>query len=132
MPRFYDRDGDDGIEYWYERDGQNFRLHNDNFLANLHEVLDDELNIQETADAVYDRVCVEDPEDGEFWLHWRAEHTQDEWQKLEMIARRCGSLLIRQTALEQLVTHFNARFASEVISGELFVPDDWESSDGKA
>lgn len=129
MVRFFELGEGETHAYWYEREGQVFPLHNDNFVANLHEVLDMEMNIQETADAVYDRVCVEDPEDGQYWIHWRVDHDPEEWMSIEFVARRCGSLLIRQTALPTVVEHFNSRFCADVEVEELFVPDEWEESD---
>lgn len=129
MVKFYEQVIGGETVYMYNREGVEIQLGNDNFIANLHEQVDAEARIQETPDAIYDRVCVEDPEDGEFWVHWRADHTQEEWMSLEFMARRCATILIRQTALESIVQQFRGKFCADIVALE-FVPDAWEGADG--
>lgn len=117
--------------YFYERDGVITKLDNDNFIAHLHEVVDDEWNIEETDDSTYDRVCVLDEADGMYWSHWRAEHSEEEWDKLEFMARKCATLLIRQFALEMVKDQFNARFLNDLVTTE-FIPEEWQDGTPEA
>ena len=122
--RFYEKGEEPNREYWFNNGEVDMRLNNDNFLANLHEVMSFEGWIAETEDHIYDRVAVEDPEDKEWWILWRAEHGDETFAKLEFMARRCGSLLIRQTVLEQVKTQFDAKFGGDLLMAET-IPEEW-------
>lgn len=125
--RFFESGLGEFKAYFYERDGQITKLDNNNFMAHLHEVIDDGWQVQETEDAIYDRVCVLDETDGLYWTHWKAEHTESDWDKLEFIAKKCASILVRQFALETVKDQFRARFLKDLVDME-FVPEGWDET----
>lgn len=122
--KFYEKGEEPNIEYWFTHDEVDMRLTNDNFLANLHEVMSFDMEITETEDHIYDRVAVEDPEEKDWWVLWRAEHGDEVFSKLEFMARRVGSLLIRQHVLEAVKTQFDAKFNQDLLMTDT-IPDDW-------
>jgi hypothetical protein len=99
--RFYEKDN----TYRYENGDYDVALGEENFFAHLHETVDDEMNCQPTADYLMDRVGVLDTRDQEWWTYWRYDH-EDDFPTLEYIARKLGTVLIRQTALPSTIEIF--------------------------
>ncbi len=126
MSRFFERGEEPDLEYWFEDEqaGLKFQLTNETFMANIHEILTPELSIVETDDAIFDRVCVLDPRDDEWFAFWRAEHSEN-WEKLEFMVRRCGTLLVRQVVLDLVKQQFDAYFLADIFTEKSF-PLSWD------
>lgn len=106
MARFFEQG--EPAEYYFEEDETVVKLDNNNFFANIHEVMNMDMTVSATPDHVYDRVAVQDPEDEEWWVYWKYDMGAEEFAKLEFIARRCGSMLVRQEVLPSVQSLFEA------------------------
>lgn len=102
MARFYDKETENGVEFWFENGELDFQLHEDNLLANIHQDM--------TWDG-WDRVAVEDPRDQAWWQWWKADFMESDQRRelfLQMasVAAAVGTILVRQTATVQLQNLF--------------------------
>jgi len=103
--RFYEQEG----TYRFESgDGLDQQLDENNLLGNFHEVMDEDGTVRKSKDAIYDRVAVLDPRDELHYQYWRYDLGDETFTQLEYVVRRCGSFLVRQTALENIRNAFDA------------------------
>lgn len=89
MATFYDRE--DSGEIWFKKDELDMQLTQDNIMANLHR-----------RESYKDRVAVEDPGDQQWWFWFRADHDPDQFDRMVAIAWEVGTVLVRDTAIEQV------------------------------
>lgn len=108
MTRFFDRGEEPDKEYFYENDEVTVQLNETTFIGNLHETMMPDMTIAESYDSVYDRVAVQDPTDNLYWSFWRIDVGDEKFTELEYVLRRCGSFLVRQTALQSTIDVFNS------------------------
>jgi hypothetical protein len=101
MPRFFDKETEQGTEYWFDNGEQEFQLNENNMLANMHR--------QPEWDA-WDRVAVEDT-DQEWFQWWKADFldTDEHKHQFELmmtVASHIGTVLLRDTPPEQIQSLF--------------------------
>lgn len=119
MSRFYEKHLDGEKQYWFETDGLDMQLNEDNLFGNLHEEMGEDFIIRKTPDHIYDRIGVLDPRDEMQWQWWRVDLGDEAFEQIEYVCRRIGSFLVRQTALDVLKDQFDATPAHQLQDNEL-------------
>src|SRR3990167_3706184 len=126
MPRIYDHEGENGVEYWFENGQINYQLGENNLTGHLHRDMfyDD-----------YDRISIEDPVDKEWWVWWKGDTDPEQFDAMLAIASTIGTILLRNTPLSEIEALYRVAHApTDADEAELdyltnnpsFNDDDWK------